>query len=72
MGFDLSGLAPENTSNLVKPSINWNEAANDEERSQYFNELDKYQKEEIDFKTKEPTGRMFTDYPFEDVKIDGC
>ena len=30
-------------------------------------------KEEIDFKTKEPTGRKFTDYPFvEDVQIDGC
>ena len=29
-------------------------------------------KEEIDFKTKEPTGRMFTDYPFKEIQIDGC
>ncbi len=38
-----------------------------------FSDYDPKNKEEIDFKTKEPTGRKFTDYPFvEDVQIDGC
>ena len=40
-----------------------------------FFDYDPKNKEEIDFKTKEPTGRMFTDYPFKDkrdVQIDGC
>jgi len=37
-----------------------------------FSNYDPKYKEEIDFKTKEPTGRMFTDYPFKDVQIDGC
>ena len=37
-----------------------------------FSNYDPKYKEEIDFKTKEPTGRMFTDWPFKDVKIDGC
>ena len=40
-----------------------------------FSDYDPKNKEEIDFKTKEPTGRMFTDYPFKDkrdVQIDGC
>ena len=31
-----------------------------------FSDYDPRNKEEIDFKTKEPTGRMFTDYPFKD------
>jgi len=40
-----------------------------------FSNYDPKYKEEIDFKTKEPTGRMFTDWPFKDkrdVQIDGC
>ena len=40
-----------------------------------FSDYDPKNKEEIDFKTKEPTGRKFTDYPFKDkidVQIDGC
>ena len=40
-----------------------------------FSNYDPKYKEEIDFKTKEPTGRMFTDWPFRDktdVQIDGC
>ena len=37
-----------------------------------FSNYDSKYKEEIDFKTKEPTGRMFTDWPFKDVQIDGC
>jgi len=31
-----------------------------------FSDYDPKNKEEIDFKTKEPTGRKFTDYPFKD------
>jgi hypothetical protein len=40
-----------------------------------FSDYDPKNKEEIDFKTKEPTGRKFTDYPFkkiENIQIDGC
>ena len=37
-----------------------------------FSNYDPKYKEEIDFKTKEPTGRMFTDWPFKEVQIDGC
>ena len=37
-----------------------------------FGDYDMKNKEEIDFKTKEPTGRMFTDYPFKEIQIDGC
>ena len=37
-----------------------------------FADYDPENKEEIDFKTKEPTGRMFTDYPFKEIQIDGC
>ena len=31
-----------------------------------FSDYNPKNKEEIDFKTKEPTGRIFTDYPFKD------
>ena len=39
-----------------------------------FSDYDPKNKEEIDWKTKEPTGRKFTEYPFktEKVQIDGC
>jgi hypothetical protein len=37
-----------------------------------FSDYDPKNKEEIDWETKEPTGRKFTDYPFKDVQIDGC
>ena len=37
-----------------------------------FSDYDPKNKEEIDFKTKEPTGRKFIDYPFKEVQIDGC
>ena len=40
-----------------------------------FSDYDPKNKEEIDWETKEPTGRKFTEYPFkkiENVQIDGC
>ena len=37
-----------------------------------FQDYSPENKEEIDFETKQPTGRKFTDYPFQDVQIDGC
>ncbi len=37
-----------------------------------FGDYDMKNKEEINWETKEPTGRKFTDYPFEDVQISGC
>ena len=42
MGFDLSGLAPENINDFIKPSITWGDGVTDEERSKYFEELDKF------------------------------
>ena len=37
-----------------------------------FSDYNPENKVEIDFKTKEPTGRKFIDYPFKEVQIDGC
>ncbi len=40
-----------------------------------FSDYDPKNKEEIDWETKEPTGRKFTEYPFKEkinVQIDGC
>jgi len=39
-----------------------------------FLDYDPKNKEEIDWETKEPTGRKFTEYPFDrvNVQIDGC
>ena len=37
-----------------------------------FSDYDPKNKEEIDWETKEPTGRKFIDYPFKEVQIDGC
>jgi len=36
-----------------------------------FGDLDMKNKVEIDWETKEPTGRVFTDYPFEEKGNEG-
>ena len=37
-----------------------------------FGDYDMKNKVEINWETKKPTGRKFTDYPFEDIQISGC
>jgi len=45
MGFDLTGLNPNNPNNAVQPSIDWSSNPTQEETNKYFEKMDKYHTE---------------------------
>jgi len=42
MGFDLTGLKPNNPNNAIRPSIDWSSNPTKEETNKYFEKMDKY------------------------------
>jgi len=44
MGFDLSGLSPDNPQDVQKPVIDWDSEPTSQEQEEYFRNLEAYEK----------------------------